>query len=81
MNAKEELLALVDKFLSGEDQSILLVNKIEGILVDHFPESAAFEELAEPLSLFRPGCGLPYYDVKDMCEALREASGSLKHLE
>ncbi|MBO8187085.1 hypothetical protein [Streptomyces spirodelae] len=81
MNAKAELLSLIDVFLSGEDQSISLINSIEGILVENFPESLAFEELAEPLSLFRPGCGSPYYDVQDMREALQEASDSLNYLE
>ncbi|MFE9330404.1 hypothetical protein [Streptomyces sp. NPDC006925] len=81
MNAKAELLSLVDEFLSGEDQSISLINRIEGVLVENFPESRAFEELAEPLSFFRPGCGPPYCDVQGMREALQGASGSLNYLE
>ncbi|MEU7314223.1 hypothetical protein [Streptomyces sp. NPDC007083] len=75
MNPEKELLALVWAFMSGEDRSMALINKVEGILVEHFPESPAFEELAEPLSLFRPGVGPPYYSVQDMCAALQDAVG------
>ncbi|WP_369201935.1 hypothetical protein [Streptomyces sp. PU-14G] len=76
----DDLLHLVDAFLGGRDQSLQLINKIERILIDHFPDSDVFEELTEPLTLFRPGCGTPYYDVPEMEEVLRSARDGIAAL-
>ncbi|WP_432069341.1 hypothetical protein [Streptomyces sp. AA1529] len=59
--------------MAGEDRSTALLGRVEEILVAHFPDSPAFEEPAEPLSLFRPGAGPPCYSVRDMCAALQSA--------
>ncbi|OEV01857.1 hypothetical protein AN217_00690 [Streptomyces qinglanensis] len=45
--------------MAGEDRSTALLGRVEEILVAHFPDSPAFEEPAEPLSLFRPVPGRP----------------------
>ncbi|WP_326687770.1 hypothetical protein OIE63_11810 [Streptomyces sp. NBC_01795] len=75
-----EILLLVQGFLSGQDQSLSAVNRIERLLHEYFPESAATEELEEALSLYRPGCVLPYYDVPEMIDSLRGAERSLSEL-
>ncbi|CAM4025114.1 hypothetical protein G3260_004431 [Streptomyces albus] len=81
MSQKARLLELVDAFIEGKDQSMRLVNEIEGILVDHYLETSVFEELTEPLALYRPGCGAPYYGVAEMADTLREAREAINDLE
>ncbi|MFG3093880.1 hypothetical protein [Streptomyces sp. NPDC048202] len=72
MTEKEELLFLIDKFISGSDTSRESVQKIEGLMIDLYLDSDVFEEASEALSLYRPGAGLPYMDEKDMSGVLAE---------
>lgn len=79
-SARSELLDLVNRFLSGEDQSIRLANEIEVLLVRDFPDSAAFEKLTEPLASYRPGGGPHYYEASELSAALSEALPDIKNL-
>jgi hypothetical protein len=71
--AERRLVELVDRFLSGADRSMALVNEIEGLLIEHFGDTDLFEELTEPLALYRPGEGAQYVGEEEMAGLLRDA--------
>ncbi|MFD0078545.1 hypothetical protein ACFVIY_39785 [Streptomyces sp. NPDC127166] len=75
MTPMEELKRLAQTFVDGQDRSMELVGEIEGILVSNFLGAELFESLAEAVSLYRPGEGLPYYDEEEMKLALQESLG------
>ncbi|MEU2086687.1 hypothetical protein ABZ569_33050 [Streptomyces albus] len=81
MSHKTRLLELVDAFLEGKDQSMRLIAEIEETLVAHYLETSVFEELTEPLALYRPGCGAPYYGAAETAEALKESRDAIDDLE
>ncbi|MDT3397157.1 hypothetical protein RKE29_10955 [Streptomyces sp. B1866] len=73
MNPEGQFLSMIDRFLSGQDQSTHLVSEIEDVLVQNFLDTEISETLAEPIALYRPQAGLPYTDEKDMADALAVA--------
>ncbi|MDT0550247.1 MULTISPECIES: hypothetical protein [Streptomyces] len=77
MNPRESLLELINVFLSGQDRSMQVVSRIEAVAIDYFLDSDVYEILSEPLSLYRPGEGLPYVNEEEMAEALEEARRAL----
>ncbi|MFI0821953.1 hypothetical protein ACH4TX_40250 [Streptomyces sp. NPDC021098] len=77
MNPRESLLKLIDEFLSGQDRSMQIVSQIEAVIIDYFLDSDVYEILSEPVSLYRPGEGLPYTDEEEMAESLEEARRAL----
>ncbi|WP_159073469.1 hypothetical protein [Streptomyces sp. RTd22] len=77
MNPRESLLKLIDVFLSGQDRSMQIVSQIEAVTIDYFLDSDVYEILSEPVSLYRPGEGLPYMDEEEMAESLEEARRAL----
>ena len=54
-----------------------VVSQIEAVAIDYFLESDVYEILSEPLSLYRPGEGLPYVNEEEMAESLEEARRAL----
>ncbi|WP_326598312.1 hypothetical protein [Streptomyces sp. NBC_01803] len=64
---------MIDVFLTGRDRSAQFVQEIEDVLVADFLDTPVFEVLAEVVSLYRPGAGLPYTDEEEMSEALASA--------
>lgn len=54
-----------------------VVSRIEAVAIDYFLDSDVYEILSEPLSLYRPGEGLPYVNEEEMAEALEEARRAL----
>lgn len=77
MNPRESLLELINVFLSGQDRSMEVVSQIEAVAIDYFLDSDVYEILSEPLSLYRPGEGLPYVNEEEMAESLEEARRAL----
>ncbi|MGW3563345.1 hypothetical protein ACWDSL_05495 [Streptomyces sp. NPDC000941] len=77
MNPRESLLELINVFLSGQDRSMQVVSQIEAVAIDYFLDSDVYEILSEPLSLYRPGEGLPYVNEEEMAESLEEARRAL----
>ncbi|WP_404816430.1 hypothetical protein [Streptomyces thermolineatus] len=71
MNGQSEMLSLVGKFLRGEDRSMGLMAKIEKEMIAKYLDDEVYDLLAEPISLYRPGAGIPYYDEGDMVEVLK----------
>lgn len=78
MSARDDLLEMIDTFLSGRDRSMELVNRIESLLITDFLDTGLFEELTEPLSLYRPGAGNPYVDEQELADSLAQGRAMLK---
>lgn len=73
MDANTALIFLIDKFVSGEDQSTRLIGRIESLLVDAYFGTDVFDVVAEAASLYRPGAKPPYIDEAEMATVLSEA--------
>lgn len=73
MEAKTALVFLIDRFVSGEDQSTRLVGRIESLLVDAYFGTEVFDVVAEAASLYRPGAKPPYINETEMAQVLTEA--------
>jgi hypothetical protein len=76
MSASEraELVTLIDRFLSGEDQSLALANEIEGQLrgvLASFSDTEWFDEAELALALYRPGGGDHLLDADAVVPVLR----------
>ncbi|MEC4016976.1 hypothetical protein [Streptomyces sp. H27-D2] len=78
MNPQEKLLELIDKFLTRQDASMRMIGEIEALLIKDFLETDVFESLAEAVSLYRPGAGMPYLDVNEMAEELLAVRATLE---
>ena len=68
---KDELRAMVERFLRGDDHSITFANRIEEYASRHFRDVEAAEELVEALATYRPAGG----------EFLLDEAALRKHLE
>lgn len=56
-SAVKELADLIQIFLSGEDHSVTLANKIEALVIQEFSDAEFYDDLILSLSLYRPGGG------------------------
>lgn len=70
--AKRTLCDLIAQFTSGRDTSLTLANKIEGLLIEEFPDTDIYEQLTEALALYRPGASAPYVGEEELTTYLRE---------
>jgi len=75
-----DLLALMDKFISGEDTSIELANQIEVLLDDGFPEDDVIQMTVEMLAMYRPYGGDFLFDSHAITTKLRQTTAYLKRL-
>lgn len=66
-----DLVTLIDRFLSGEDHSLALANEIEGILLQNFTLEPWFDEASLALSEYRPGGGNQLLNEGDIAPILR----------
>ena len=74
-----ELLAdLLNRFVSGEDRSKDLVDKIEGVLLEYFPDSELYEEISVPVASYQPGGGEFLYDAEALAKEFRYILKRLK---
>lgn len=71
-DARRRLCELIARFTSGEDTSLTLANKIEGVLIEEFADSDIFEQLTETLALYRPEGSAPYVGEEELTTYLRE---------
>ncbi len=70
-------MALIDRFLSGEDQSLGLANEIEGRLLASFSDAAWFDEVETALALYRPGGGEHLLDAEGLASFLRSVRAQI----
>ncbi len=75
----DDLIALIERFLAGGN-SVKDADEIEGLLIESFADTEIFEELTEPLALFRPGGGPQYVDKAELSELLAEHLPRLKEM-
>ncbi len=74
MSATVNLLAeLMEVFVSGRDRSMAHVDRIEGLLIEHFQDSELFEELSPAVASYRPGGGEHLLDEEALASAFRYA--------
>ena len=73
-----ELLAAIDDFISGANQSRVHANKIEGIILEHFMGEQWFDDVSIALAQFSPGGGTNYYDEKALAIELKAVSDILR---
>jgi hypothetical protein len=66
----EEMLV---SFVDGTDRSLRFANEIEGVLLDHFRDDEAFEDLLIALASYRPGGGDYLYDEDSLRRVCSEA--------
>ncbi|MGP3969858.1 hypothetical protein [Streptomyces sp. 6N223] len=76
-NSRQRLREMIDKCLSDRDRSLQVVNDIEHVLTTDFLETEIFEVLADAVSLYQPGAGMPYMDEAEMAESLASARALL----
>ena len=75
-----ELLAdLLNRFISGEDRSKDMVEKIEGVLIENFSDSELYEEISVPVASYQPGGGEFLYDEEALAREFRYILKRLKH--
>jgi hypothetical protein len=72
-----EIIALIDRFLSGEETSLPLVNEIEGILVQNFTLEPWFDDALLALAQYRPGGGDHLYNEHDLGQVLQDVRADL----
>ena len=74
MTASVNLLVdLMEAFVSGRDRSMAHVDRIEGLLIEHFQDSELFEELSPAVASYRPGGGDHLLDEEDLASEFRYA--------
>lgn len=79
MSATLKLLAdLMETFVSGRDRSMAHVDRIEGLLIEHFQDSELFEELSPAVASYRPGGGEYLIDEDSLASEFRYALRRLR---
>jgi hypothetical protein len=73
MTPTEQLQDLMSTILNG-DESVRTVRELEKLLVESFLETPLFEELTEPLSMYNPGAGAPYFSASELRARVARAS-------
>jgi hypothetical protein len=53
-NPTDELIETINVFISGRDRSQAHVDRIEGLLIEHFMDTDLYEELATYLASYSP---------------------------
>lgn len=72
-DALSRLEKMLVSFVNGVDRSLPFANKIEGVLIQDFPEDDEFEELLVALASYRPGGGDYLYDETGLSKVCSEA--------
>ena len=70
MTPREELLDLIQRFISGEDRSLELTGAIEGIVLEFFSDYPWFDNLSLALAQYSPSGGHNYLDADELAEEL-----------
>lgn len=74
----QELLELIEVFLSGNHQSRELADRIESVVLQRFTHEAWFDEVSLALAQFAPHAGSEYYDERALAEVLEVAAIELR---
>ena len=67
---EEQLIRAIEAFLDGIDVSLEAVNKIEGLIAEHFSDDDRFNDTLLALALYRPGGGDFLYDQEQLSQEL-----------
>jgi hypothetical protein len=78
MTPQEELLALIDKFISGENRSLQLAGQIEGLVLEFFSDAPWFDDLSLSLAQYSPGSGRNYLNDKDLAQELATVAEAIR---
>lgn len=76
--SKEQLEEMMDRFVSGNDRSLLLAGKIEVALEDLMGEEEPFASVALALASYRPGGGPYLYGEAELVPMVAQALGLLR---
>jgi hypothetical protein len=71
------LIVFIDRFLAGEDGSLLLVRQIEGVLLENFTQEAWFDGASVVLAQYSPAGAKNMVDVPALAEVLRGVRADL----
>lgn len=78
-NSYDQLVHLMQIFISGQDRSLEFVHKIEGHLIEHFrDDDIVFDELSEPIARYFPGGGEQLYDEAVLAKVFKDFLSSYK---
>lgn len=72
-----ELLDLIQRFLTDEDHSVALANEIEVVIDDGFPDDDFMQDTVLMLASYRPGGGEYLYDEGAVKERLNKVKSKL----
>ena len=76
----EIVSSLISKFISGEEISLSLANRIEVILDSEFPEDEMIQDVVLMLASYRPGGGEYLFDYDQLAPALSKVLEKLKSI-
>ena len=79
--ATSELILMLETFVKGENQSLEFANKIEGFLIEHFPEDPDLDDLLLALACYSPSGGEYLYDPESMTKVVNGAIRVLRRRE
>jgi hypothetical protein len=74
----EDLLQLIDAFVTGRDQSKHLAGQIEGLVLECFAGEPWFDEVSLALAQYAPGGGAHMYDEDGVSSELLVARNALR---
>ncbi len=81
MSEKERIRGLLNRFISGEDRSVVMAGEIESAIAGMFPENEFFDDFIEALASYKPSGGPFLYDEREMVEKCRWALGALETVQ
>jgi hypothetical protein len=73
----ENLLRLIERFVSDRDTSIETANQIEVALDDEFPDDDYLQQTVEMLAMYRPEGGDFLFDTSAIRQRLAETASYL----
>lgn len=74
----EDLLELIDSFLSGQNRSQGIAADIEGLVLECFPDEPWSDDVGLALAQYAPGGGRHYFDEDALAAELRPVALALK---
>lgn len=77
MTPSEELLTLIERFVSGEDRSLAVSGEIEGLVLEFFPDAPWFDEVSAALAQYSPVGGRNYYTGDEVAAELTAAARTI----
>jgi hypothetical protein len=76
----ELVISLISKFISGEEISLSLANRIEVILDAEFSDDEMIQDAALMLASYRPGGGEYLFDYDQVAPVLSKVLEKLKSI-